>query len=234
MNRQVRVVSGILLAVAVVAIAALVYIYMKGGSGTVSAPINAPTLEASTSTQKVYRIDPAQSEVRFTLDEKLMGQPNTVVGKTSQVTGDILLDPSAIANVSVGEIRINARSIATDSGMRDRMMRGEILQSSQDNFEFIVFKPTSVTGLPATVTPGEEVSFKITGDLTIRDKTKSVTFDVKAKLVSESPERLEGTATATVLRADFGLEIPRVPSVADVTDEVKLDIDFKAPLTSGA
>jgi polyisoprenoid-binding protein YceI len=237
MNRQLQVISGILVAIAVVAIAALGYIYLRGGTGAVSAPIAAPTLAANdggTGTQKVYRIDPEQSEVRFTLDELLMGNPNTVIGKTNQVTGDILLDLTTPSQASIGEIRINARSIATDSGMRDRMMRGEILQSSQENFEFIVFKTTSITGLPEKVAPGEEVNFKITGDLTIRDITKPVTFDVKAKLVSGSPDRLEGSASAVVKRADYGLEIPRVPSVADVTDEVKLDIDFKAVSTSGA
>src|SRR4051812_18315411 len=92
MNRQMRIISGVLVAIAIVAIGALLYIYLKGGEGTVSAPINAPTLEANSSTQKVYRIDPKQSEVSFTLDEKLMGQANTVVGKTNQVTGDILVD----------------------------------------------------------------------------------------------------------------------------------------------
>jgi polyisoprenoid-binding protein YceI len=39
---------------------------------------------------------------------------------------------------------------------------------------------------------------------------------------------VEGTATAEVLRSDFGIGIPNVPSVADVTDEVSLRLEFLA------
>jgi len=114
------------------------------------------------------------------------------------------------------------------------MMRGEILHSSDSNFEFIVFKPTSITGLPDKVTPGQEITFKVLGDLTVQNVTKPVTFEVKAKLVTDTQEHLEGSASAVVKRADFGLDIPKVPSVADVTDEVKLDINFKALLSDAA
>jgi len=56
--------------------------------------------------------------------------------------------------------------------------------------------------------------------------TREVTFDVTLTPVSET--RLEGTATSTIRYADFGLSIPRVPSVASVADEVRLEIDFVA------
>ena len=43
-----------------------------------------------------------------------------------------------------------------------------------------------------------------------------------------SDERVEVTGTATVLRSDFGLTIPDVPSVSDVADEILLVIDLVA------
>jgi polyisoprenoid-binding protein YceI len=156
------------------------------------------------------------------------------VGKTNQIAGDILIDPSSPGKSTVGGIRINARSLATDNEMRNRMIRSQILQSSQDKFEFIQFVPTSITGLPDKITAGQSVNLKITGDLTIRDVTKPVTFDTAVTLVSDTAEHLEGSASTIVKRADFNLEIPKVPSVADVTEEVKLDIDFKAVLADSA
>lgn len=234
MNRQLKVIGGIVITLAIVAAGVLLYIYASGGSGTPTAALSAPTLEPTTAAQKVYRIDPNQSEVRFTLDEKLMGNPTTVVGKTNQIAGDILIDPSSPTKSTIGAIRINARSLATDNEMRNRMIRSQILQSSQDQYEFIEFTPKSITGLPDKVTAGQAVNLKITGDLTIRDVTKSVTFDTTVTLVSDPAEYLQGSATTTVKRADFNLEIPKVPSVADVTEEVKLDINFKAILADSA
>lgn len=229
MNRSlVKVIAGIVVLGVVVVAGALVYIYASGGSAVPSSSLNAPALtvaENSSGSQVVYRIDPSNSEVSFTLDEKLMGNPNTVVGKTNQVAGDIMVDAKTPANSKVGIIKIDARGLSTDSEMRNRMIRGQILQSNSDKFEFIQFEPTGVTGLPDTVTPGQPITFKITGNLTIRDITQPVTFDATATLAADN---LSGTASTVVKRADFKLEIPRVPTVADVTDEVKLAITFKA------
>lgn len=52
-----------------------------------------------------------------------------------------------------------------------------------------------------------------------------VTFDVEVHGFSN---RIEGTASSTVSRADFGLVIPSVPIVANVGEEVTLTIDFVA------
>lgn len=40
--------------------------------------------------------------------------------------------------------------------------------------------------------------------------------------------QITGTATAVVNRADYGLQIPSVPNVANVEEEVELYIDFTA------
>ncbi len=234
MNRSMKVIGGVLIVVVVIAAGALGYIYVSGGSANPSAPISAPALAAANSTQKVFRIDPGQSQVSFTLSEVLMGRQNTVVGKTNQVTGDIVVDLDHPANSKVGQIRVDVRSIATDSQMRDRMIRGQILQSSQDQFEFASFAPTSVTGLPDKITPGQPVKFQVAGNLTVRDITKPVTFDITATLSQDTPQRLDGSATTTVKRADFKLQIPNVPSVTDVSDDVALTIDFKAPLADSS
>jgi polyisoprenoid-binding protein YceI len=76
------------------------------------------------------------------------------------------------------------------------------------------------------MSPGDTFEFQITGELLIRDTTNSVTFDAEVTFVDET--RVEGSATANVLRSDFGIGIPSVPGVANVTDEVLLNIDFVA------
>ncbi|NTV65960.1 MAG: YceI family protein, partial [Oscillochloris sp.] len=45
---------------------------------------------------------------------------------------------------------------------------------------------------------------------------------------AESNTRLSGSATTTVSRADYGLDIPSVPMVANVSEQVKIEISFMA------
>ena len=186
----------------------------------------APGEEASAATDglRIYEISQADSEVRFVLDEDLRGQLNTVTGVTDQVAGEIAIDLNDLQSTQVGVIQINARALATDNSFRNRAIQNQILDTG--SFEFITFSPTSVDGMPDSAAIGEEVTFTISGDLTIRDITRPAVFNVNATAVSD--DQLVGSASAVVLRADYGLEIPSVPNVANVENEVELYIDFVA------
>ncbi len=173
---------------------------------------------------RIYQISQADSRVRFELDEELRGQPKTVVGTTDQVAGEIALDFSDLSTVQMGVIQINARTLQTDSDRRDRAIQNEILDTGA--YEFVTFTPITINDLPDAAGIGEEVAFTIDGNLTIRDVTQPVTFDVVATAVSETD--LRGTAVATISREAYGLRIPSVPLVANVEEEVKLTIDFVA------
>lgn len=184
-------------------------------------PAEAP---AETSATTVYTIDPAGSQVRFELDEDLRGVRTTVVGITDQVAGQLSLNLGDLSQTQVGIIQINARTLVTDNTFRNRAIQNEILDTGA--FEFITFTPTGIEGLPASAALGEPVTFTITGDLTIRDVTLPATFTVEA--TADSDRQVTGTATAVVNRADYGLQIPSVPNVANVEEEVDLFIDFTA------
>ena len=221
---------GVVVALVLVAVAAAAFIWFSGGSGEASQAIDAPTLDAAASDAEgsatTFNIIPEESEVRFLLDEDLRGQRVTVVGVTNQVAGQLAVDFAAPANSEVGVIRINVRTLATDNEFRNRAIRGQILQSQNDEFEFAQFTPTAISGLPETLTIGEPITFQITGDLLIRDVSQPVTFETTVTPVSET--RLEGQARAVIQRGDYGLTIPSVPGVANVEEEVELEIDFAA------
>jgi len=184
----------------------------------------APEGESAPSEPRIYVISQADSQVRFVLDEELRGQPTTVTGVTDQVAGEIALDLNDLAATQVGVLQINARTLATDNNFRNRAIQNQILDTG--TYEFITFSPTSIQGLPASAVIGEEIDFTVAGDLTIRDVTESVLFFVSATAVSE--DQLVGVANGSVFRSDYGLEIPSVPNVANVEEEVELYIDFVA------
>ncbi len=199
----------------------------EGASGPIQAvPLRLqganPTSNSATST--LFTIDPSQSEARFVVDEVLRGEPRSVVGETDQVAGQIATNPTEPSTAQLGPISINARTIATDDNQRNGAIRRWIL--STDNFEFITFTPTALVGAPASVTLGQPYSFQIAGQLTIRDVTRDATFD--ATVTPVSPSELKGTAIGTIRYGDWNINIPDVPFVAGVGDQVRLELDFVA------
>lgn len=189
------------------------------------APTVAPTEEtADTGAKQIYTISQAGSQVRFELDEDLRGVRTTVVGTTDQAAGQIGLNLNDLSSAEVGVIQINARTLETDNRFRNRAIQNRILETGA--YEFITFTPTAVNGLPDSAEVGEQISFTVQGDLTIRDVTQTVTFDVVATAVS--PDQINGAASTTISREAYDLQIPEVPDVANVEDEVELYIDFVA------
>ena len=171
-----------------------------------------------------FQIVQAESEARFLMDELLKGVPTTVIGVTDQVAGEILVDFANPADAQVGTINVNARTLTTDSDFRNKAIKNKILET--DAYEFITFTPTAITGLPDSVSEGDSFEFEMTGDLTIRDITNEAVFIVSITAVSES--RLEGSATSSVAREAYNLVIPSVPSVAEVDEDVVIELDFVA------
>ena len=229
--------------------AALFYLFvLAGGSGEPSTELTTPEVTATTISEvgttsgdgsNTTTSEPAPEEVSFVIDsgqttasfqigEVLRGEPTTVVGTTDQVAGQGVVDAVVLGSAQFSDIVINARTFQTDSDRRDRAIRGPvILDSGSDEHELIIFSPDSVEGLEGvSAAPGETYEFSLTGDLTVKGTTQTVTFVVTVAMIDEST--IEGSAVAEVLRSDFEIGIPSVPSVADVTDEVTLGLEFVA------
>ncbi len=213
--------------VIVVAIVASIYIFGAGGAktgaanGTVTVPTLAPTDGAT-----LFTIDSSSSKATFTIDEVLFGNPNTVVGETDKVAGQILVNAQDPSKSQVGEIKIDVSTLVTDNDLRNRTLQGRILQTDTPANQYATFVAKSITGLPESIAVGQQVSFKITGDLTIHQVTKTVTFDATVTAVSD--KQITGTASTTVKYSDFGISVPDVPSVTGLGDTVKLALDFTA------
>jgi polyisoprenoid-binding protein YceI len=173
---------------------------------------------------KVFAINQVESNAQFTIYEELLGQPKYVVGTTDQVAGELEVDFGDLNSAQVGVIQINARTLVTDNDRRNQAIRNRILNT--DSFELITIAPQEITGLTGSASPGQTFEFQISGDLTIRDITKPVVFVVAVEIFSDN--QLSGTAIATIQRGDYELVIPNVPSVANVGEDVTLEINFVA------
>lgn len=208
---------------AALVIGVVAYSYLKPTLAA-SGPVQAVALTPGTTAATTYTIAQASSQARFTIDEVLDGSPKTVVGTTDQVAGQIAVDTAAPSTAQVGTITIDARTLTTDSDQRNQTIKNRILKT--DQYEYITFVPTAVTGLPAQATAGQSYTFQVVGQLTIAGQTHEATFAVTATPTTDG--KLQGTASTTINYADWGISIPQVPFVTGVGDTVKLELDFAA------
>lgn len=238
---QIVLVLAVVAVLAIVALAALIVVregpeglggavdafmaFVQGDQHEASGPVTAPNL-AEEAGARVFRIAQEESEVRFLIDEVLRGADFTVVGATDQLAGELRVDAGDPAASEIGLIRINARTLATDNGNRNRALRTFILKSAEDEFEYAEFETSELAGMPESVTVGEPFDIQILGELRIAGATQALTFD--ASITLESEERLSGSARSSLQHADLGLTIPSVPFVSDVAEEVRLEIEFVA------
>ncbi len=173
---------------------------------------------------QTFVIAPEESEARFIIDEELFGQPKTVVGTTSALSGELTVVPANPSASEIGVIQIDADTFITDDNRRNGAIRRFILQSNRHRY--ITFNATALSGLPDEIAVGDAIQFEISGDLTVREITQPVLFSVTLQVVSES--EIQGSASTVVALETFELTIPQVPSVANVGEEFIVEFDFVA------
>jgi polyisoprenoid-binding protein YceI len=173
-----------------------------------------------------FAIVSKKSEVRFIIDELLFGKPKSVVGRTSKISGSVGVDMTGATGLRWLPIRVDAQDLTTDNSFRNKALRNQILGADKKEFRYIVFKPARVEGLadPRTINIGEPFTFRVIGDLTIRGVTRPVAFDMT--LTATSARELEGSGTAIITRSEFELWLPKVRNVADVSEEIVLELDL--------
>jgi polyisoprenoid-binding protein YceI len=177
--------------------------------------------------QTVFTILPDESEARFLIGEVLAGNAITVVGATGDVEGQIVVDYANPQAATMSTIQVDMSTLKTDNGFRNSAIHDMILQTGNADFRHATFEATAITGLPERATAGQSFDVQITGNLTIHGVTREETFNATISPVSET--RIEGLASLTVLYADYGVQILRLPQqVASVEEEVTLELEFAA------
>lgn len=182
-------------------------------------------LDEAKTTSKILKLDSTKSEVSFALNEVLSGVPTHVVGTSSTLVGEVSVELQP-AKLNISEIKIDARTLKTDIERRNSAIARFILESIKPGNEYITFKPIEIKDLPKTIEINKEFTYSITGDLTIKGTTKLITFQAKS-LVNQNGS-LSGSASSTLVYADFGVSVPNLSFLANVDKEVVLTINFLA------
>jgi polyisoprenoid-binding protein YceI len=123
------------------------------------------------------------------------------------------------------KISVDMNTIATDDRQRTDSIRRDPLEVTRFRTSELV--PKTTTGLTLPLARSGDLTFQLTGDLTLHGVTKSVTFDVKA---TRTNGKLTATATANPSWrfGDFGMRPPSSFSVLSIVDEIRMEFALVA------
>jgi polyisoprenoid-binding protein YceI len=175
---------------------------------------------------EIYTISALDSAVTYQVGEVFINQNNrinTAVGVTKGISGKVMIDRANPQNSTIEPITIDISQFTSDSSRRDNAIRQRFLESSK--YPQATFVTTQIEGLPSTIQDGETYPLKISGDLTIREVTKAVTFDANVRL---DQDRLSGQAGTTLLMSDFGFGPISIAGILKTEDQINLGFEFVA------
>jgi len=156
-----------------------------------------------------FQLDPAQTSVNFTLGDVL----HTVRGTFHLKRGSLQLVP-ATGKIS-GDIVVDARSGDSGSGMRDRKMHKEILES--ETYPDISFRPDRIEG---TVAKQGKSSVRVHGMFNIHGVDREITVPADVEI---SNGHWTATVHFTVPYAKWGMKNPSTLFLR-VNDSVEIDL----------
>jgi polyisoprenoid-binding protein YceI len=154
----------------------------------------------------VYSIDPVHSTFTFVARHLVVSK---VRGRFAEFDGTVTVGDSPETSSAV--VTVQAGSITTDNAMRDGHIKSNDFLA-QETYPTLTFKSTSLT-------PKGENQYALVGDLTIRDVTKSVTFNVE--FLGTGPSTVPG---ASVIGFEGTTEI----------DRRDFNVNFEGALENGA
>ncbi len=188
---------------------------------------------AAATGMRTFTIVPEESSASYVVQEEFLAGALSklginagdveVTGTSSDVTGQLQLDLGSDNPLGDNQFAVNLSTFATDQDRRDNWLRdrGPGFGSAPP----AQFTATGIDGAPSSYTDGEEVTFTLSGDLTIRDVTNPVSFAVTATL---SGDTITGSASTPSKLTDWNIEPPSFANTLTVADEFEIRLDFTA------
>jgi polyisoprenoid-binding protein YceI len=168
-----------------------------------------------------WKLDSSHSSVGFSVPHLVV---SSVDGRFKEATAKVSLDEADLTKSQVS-VEINTASVDTDDKKRDDHLKGPDF-FDVTKFPKVTFKSTKIARAGA--------AYKLTGDLTIRDVTKSVTLDATLSRPVKTPwgnQARAATITGKIKRSDFGLKWNKALEAGGVLVGEDVTLDVKAEVT---
>jgi polyisoprenoid-binding protein YceI len=162
---------------------------------------------AITDVNGAWQVAPnTDSVVGYRVKEVLFGQSTEGVGRTGDITADLMIVDNVVTE---GSFTVQMGTILSDAANRDRQFNGRIMDTTaHPTATFVLRAPVT---LPTNALSGEVLGFEATGDLTLRGNTKSVTFPLQAKVEGAV---FTVVGNITIVFDEWGIPEPDLPGIS--------------------
>lgn len=183
--------------------------------------IAALCLTTSLSAQTKWKLDKAHSSVRFSVSHMVVSEAE---GTFKTWDGTVENTKADFTDAKIA-FTIDVNSINTDNENRDKHLKSPDFFDAE-KFPSIKFESTSMQSLGNN-------KYKLSGNLTLKDVTKPVTFDVTygGSITGQRGTKAGFKATTTINRFDYNLKWDRATETGglvvgkDVEITVKIELD---------
>jgi polyisoprenoid-binding protein YceI len=172
--------------------------------------LTALVLSVAPAAAQTWQIDTAHSRAQFTVRHLLISD---IRGDFGAVSGTVDYDGKDLTKAKINAT-IDVKSISTRVDKRD-----------------VANHPT-MTFVSKSITPGANGRYSMTGDLTIRGTTKTVTFELTPPLgpiATRGQTKIGASASGKINRKDFGVKYHEVMDNGGlaVADDVFIQLDVE-------
>jgi polyisoprenoid-binding protein YceI len=196
--------------------------YVRSPKETLMTTTLVPALTELTGT---YTVDPAHTRIGFVARHAMVTK---VRGSFNEFAGTAELDGANPENSRV-QLTIEAASIDTRNAQRDEHLRGNDFLAMHE-YPRITFTSTGVR-------QAGETTFEVTGDLTIKGVTNSITIPFELEGAAKDPfgnQRVGFEGSVTINRKDYGVTWNAALEGGGVLVSDKVTLEFEVSAVKNA
>jgi polyisoprenoid-binding protein YceI len=226
-TRSRRWVRRLLVTIAVLVVLAVagpfVYIHFFDGSTPAALSLSPSTPASASGSTQTADTGPVTgtwtvgsgSTVGYRVNEVLLGQSATAVGRTHTITGHLTI---AGTSVTAATFSVPMDTIHSDKSQRDAQFDGRIMDVAQyPTGTFTLTSPIDLAPLPAS---GVIKDYTAHGQLTLHGTTRAVTFTLTAELKGG---HIEVAGDIPVLFSDYNIQNPSFAGFVTTQDHGLLE-----------
>jgi polyisoprenoid-binding protein YceI len=165
-----------------------------------------------------YALDPAHTRVGFVARHAMVTK---VRGQFNEFEGNAVVDGADLGKSTV-QLTIQAASIDTRNEQRDGHLRSNDFLAMEDH--------PQITFVSTAVEPTGPTSFEVTGDLTIKGVTNSVTIPFEFEGAATDPfgnQRVGFEGSVVINRKDYGVTWNAALETGGVLVSEKITLEFE-------
>lgn len=172
------------------------------------------------STKQIWNVDTSHTGVGFSVKHMMVSK---VRGRFTGVEGTVDGNPEDLTTANIN-IKIDATTIHTNSEDRDNHLR------SADFFDTETYP--NLTFVSTEIVQTKKNKYDVTGDITIKNVTKKVTFEAEYEGAGKNPWGVDVAAfevEGKISRKEFGLTWNQALETGGVLvgDDIKITIDLQ-------